>query len=273
MRRICEELEHLGEKYRIVKWDELTVPLESYPTYVLILYLDIMRYRDDLIYGLCILEELTRAGVKILPPLKGFYNSDKFANYLLWHRYLRSAIRMPDTLCSINLEISKNFMKKHQKIIFKPISGSQGIGIEIVQTETRLKELLEHHHTLFLQELIPDRGYDLRTLLVGDQFIIQYARYNPQKFLKNIHLGAIPKSIQDMEKIDPEIQQFAEVSRKIAREVQKIAEIDIVGVDTLPSKDGELYLLEWNSVPGFKGAEEATHINIAKEIVKFIFSA
>ena len=66
-----------------MKWDDLRFPLESYPKYVMVLYLDIMRYRDDLIYGLCILEELTRAGVTVIPPLKGFYISDKFSNYLI----------------------------------------------------------------------------------------------------------------------------------------------------------------------------------------------
>jgi glutathione synthase/RimK-type ligase-like ATP-grasp enzyme len=46
--------------------------------------------------------------------------------------------------------------------------------------------------------------------------------------------------------------------------------LDIIGVDTLPSKDGNIYFLEWNSMPGFRGAEEVTGANIAGEIVKFL---
>ncbi len=237
----------------------------------MILYLENMQYRDELIYGLCLLEDLTRAGVKCIPSLKGFYNSDKFSNYLLWYKYLRiKEIQMPDTLCSINLKMCINFLKKYGKVIFKPISGSQGTGIEILETAERLKELLEEYHAICLQKIVEDRGYDIRTLMIGDQFVCQYARYNPKKLLKNIHFGAIPKSIEGMSEIDPEVTQFARSSLEISKKIQKIAELDIIGVDTLPSKDGNIYFLEWNSMPGFRGAEEVTGANIAGEIVKFL---
>jgi glutathione synthase/RimK-type ligase-like ATP-grasp enzyme len=271
MRRISAELEHLGKSYRIIGWGDLNFPLERYPKYVMIFFLDIMQYRDDFIYGLCVLEDLTRAGVTLIPSLKGLYNSDKFANYLIWNRYLKDKISMPDTLCTINLESGIDFLEKYRKIVFKPISSSQGLGIELVETKNRLNELFEEYHALFLQELIPDRGYDLRTLVVGNQITAQYARYNPNKFLKNIHFGAIPKSIDAMMEIDRDIQHFAEVSCLIAKEIQKFAEIDIVGIDTLLSKNGKLYLIEWNTSPGFRGAEEVTKKNIAKEIATFLF--
>ncbi|NVM29767.1 MAG: hypothetical protein HWN65_13065 [Candidatus Helarchaeota archaeon] len=271
MRRICEELDHLGKNYQILRLRDVKFPLERYPKYVMILFLDIMKHRDDLIYGLCVLEEFTRAGVKLIPPLKGMYYSDKFSNYLLWNRHLKDEILMPDTLCSINWEISSDFLKKHERVIFKPISGSMGIGIEVVETEKRLRELLNENHALFLQEIILDRGYDIRTFMIDDRIVAQYARYNPKNLLKNIHLGAEPKSVDEMSEIDSEIKRFADVSRKIAKEIKKIAELDIIGVDTLPSKDGRVYLIEWNSVPGFRGAEEATKHNVAREIVNFLF--
>ena len=197
MRRIVEELDRAGKSYEIFGWRDLVFPLERYPKYVMILFLDIMQYRDDLIYGLCVLEEMTRAGVRILPPLRGFYNSDKFSNYLLWYRYLRNVIQMPDTFCGINFERGVEFLNKYQKILFKPIAGSQGMGIEIVETERRLKELLEQYHALFLQQIIPDRGYDIRTIAIGDKVIFQYARYNPNRLRKNIHLGAVAISQLD----------------------------------------------------------------------------
>lgn len=272
MRRMCEELDHLGIKYKILQLKDIQLPFKEYPKYVMILFLDIMQYRDDLIYGLCILEEFERNGVTLFPPLKGMYYSDKLSNYLLWNKYLKNIIQVPDTLCCLNLETGKQFLKKYQKVIFKPIAGSMGMGIEVVETENRLKELKDEYHALFLQEIIKDRGYDLRTFIIGDRVIAQYARYNPDNLLKNIHLGAIPKSLDAMSEIDPAVKNFANTSEQIAKEVSKIAELDIIGVDTLPSKDGQVYLIEWNSVPGFQGAEDATKINVAKEIINFLFS-
>ncbi len=272
MRRICEELDHLEKTYRILRLKDVKFPLEEYPKNVMILFLDIMQHRDDLIYGLCVLEEFERAGVKLFPPLKGMYYSDKFSNYLIWNRQLKQRMQMPETLCSINLNLSSKFLKKHRKIIFKPIAGSMGIGIEVVKSEDRLKELQDEYHALFLQEIISDRNYDLRTFIIGDRVIAQYARYNPKQLRKNIHLGAEAKSIDEMTDLDPEIKTFVKISKEIAKEISNVAELDIIGVDTLPSKDGQVYLIEWNSIPGFQGAEKATKINIARYIIDFLFS-
>ena len=107
MRRMCEELDHLGIKYKILQLKDIQFPFKEYPKYVMILFLDIMQYRDDLIYGLCIMEEFERNGVTLFPPLKGMYYSDKFSNYLLWNKYLKNIIQVPDTLCCLNLETGK----------------------------------------------------------------------------------------------------------------------------------------------------------------------
>jgi len=238
----------------------------------MVLSLEVMRSHDDLIYGLCILEELTRAGVKVIPPLSAIYDSDKFSNYLLWFRHLKTTIQMPDTCCSINSAVGLEFLSRYKKVIFKPVSGSKGKGIEIVETEERLIKLLEDYHVLYLQEIIPDRGYDLRTLVLGNRILAQYARYNPTHFLKNIHQGAVPKSVTEMESIDPPIKGFAKRSQKIVKDIQQITGLEIMGVDTLPSTDGRLYLLEWNSIPGFQGAEQVTKSNLAREIVQFFFN-
>jgi glutathione synthase/RimK-type ligase-like ATP-grasp enzyme len=271
LERIRAELDSLRKNYRVFGWADLRLPLKDYPKCVMVLSLEVMRSQDELIYGLCILEELTRAGTKVIPPLSAIYDSDKFSNYLLWARHLQNAIQMPDTCCSIDLAVNLEFLSRSKKVIFKPISGSKGEGIEIVETEKRLKELLDDYHVLYLQEVIPDRGYDLRTLMLGDRIIAQYARYNPTYFLKNIHQGAVPKSVPELESIDPSIKGFAKRSQKIVKDIQQVTGLELMGVDTLPSKDGRLYLLEWNSIPGFQGAEKVTKSNIAWEIVQFFF--
>ena len=42
------------------------------------------------------------------------------------------------------------------------------------------------------------------------------------------------------------------------------------GVDILPAKDGQLYLLEVNGIPGWRGLQQATGLNIASIIVDFL---
>jgi glutathione synthase/RimK-type ligase-like ATP-grasp enzyme len=42
---------------------------------------------------------------------------------------------------------------------------------------------------------------------------------------------------------------------------------EYAGVDLLPAKDGTVYLLEVNGIPGWRGLHEATGIDVADAIV------
>ncbi|HMQ52817.1 MAG TPA: alpha-L-glutamate ligase, partial [Anaerolineae bacterium] len=48
---------------------------------------------------------------------------------------------------------------------------------------------------------------------------------------------------------------------------------DYAGVDLLPATDGQLYLLEVNSVPGWQGLQSVTETNIAEEFVAYLETA
>jgi ribosomal protein S6--L-glutamate ligase len=47
---------------------------------------------------------------------------------------------------------------------------------------------------------------------------------------------------------------------------------DYAGVDLLVSKDGTVYVLEVNGIPGWKGLQEATGLNVAARLVDFLAS-
>jgi tetrahydromethanopterin:alpha-L-glutamate ligase len=42
---------------------------------------------------------------------------------------------------------------------------------------------------------------------------------------------------------------------------------DYAGVDLLPSRDGEVFVLEVNGIPGWQGVQQATGIDVAGAIV------
>jgi ribosomal protein S6--L-glutamate ligase len=44
---------------------------------------------------------------------------------------------------------------------------------------------------------------------------------------------------------------------------------DYAGVDLLPGKDGETYVLEVNGIPGWEGLQRATGIDVAGALVEF----
>ena len=45
---------------------------------------------------------------------------------------------------------------------------------------------------------------------------------------------------------------------------------DASGVDLLPGKDGQLYVLEINAVPGWRALAPVTGVDVAAEIVKYL---
>jgi glutathione synthase/RimK-type ligase-like ATP-grasp enzyme len=45
---------------------------------------------------------------------------------------------------------------------------------------------------------------------------------------------------------------------------------DYAGVDLLAGKDGRVYVLEVNGIPGWKGLQEATGLDVAGGLVDFL---
>jgi ribosomal protein S6--L-glutamate ligase len=47
-------------------------------------------------------------------------------------------------------------------------------------------------------------------------------------------------------------------------------ETEIAGVDLLPGRDGRVVVLEVNAVPGWRGLEAATGIDVADAVVRYL---
>jgi glutathione synthase/RimK-type ligase-like ATP-grasp enzyme len=45
---------------------------------------------------------------------------------------------------------------------------------------------------------------------------------------------------------------------------------EYAGVDLLPARDGTVYVLEVNGIPGWRGLQEATSVDVAAAIVEHV---
>jgi ribosomal protein S6--L-glutamate ligase len=163
-------------------------------------------------------------------------------------------------------------------VVLKMLSGSQGIGVSIVDSIGSLKSVMQtiwkanSNVELLIQEKI-DSDYDLRIHVLTKRFnsptpedtdsvLIGYMRRNRVKkdFRTNYSLGG---SVEKT-KITPE-------QEKIAIESAKAIGCSWCGVDIIvDKKTGKNYVLEVNASPGTEGLKKATGVDVVKDIIDFI---
>jgi len=151
-------------------------------------------------------------------------------------------------------------------VVVKTLSGSQGIGIFLIESKSSFEDLMElieatnSKANIILQEFISHgRGIDLRVFTIGGRVIACMERKSKGDYFKaNYSKGSLISKFD----VTPEIEW-------LATETSRILGLDIAGIDLL--FDGEHYkVCEANSSPGFKGLEKCCQVNIPQEIYDFI---
>ncbi len=185
----------------------------------------------------------------------------------------KHGVNHPETLITENLESAKEFavdgLQSGKEIIIKPICKARGVGV------SRLNKVWENNQldqyllwyarkqgqgVFYLQEHIPNHGFDIRCLVVGGQVIGREKRSNPTDFRYNVAVGGNAEPY-DCSRYD-----------ELAVSVAEIVGLDITGLDILPGIDKVDYVLEANAYPGYKALMETTGINIHEKIVDYLLS-
>lgn len=161
---------------------------------------------------------------------------------------VKNGIKVPRTLITENLQIALDFINEVKKVVLKPIIGSLGRGVILLEdvdvAYTILKQLLSWNQPLLLQEYIEKKeNRDIRILVInGEIYAAYYRKAKPGFFKTNLAQGAIPEPAS----LDEELKEMA---LKIA----EILNIFYVGIDVAESVTGERYVLEANASPNWKG--------------------
>ena len=151
-------------------------------------------------------------------------------------------------------------------LIMKTLRGSKGVGVLFIDSERGLDSIVQLIHKqdedadLLVQEYIKTE-YDVRVLVLGGKVLAAMKRPVIEgDFRSNVSQGSKPKKI-DLTELE------IEESLKAAKAVGGY----LTAVDFIPSKNRDKeppFMLEVNSSPGTEGIEEATGMNIAKDVIK-----
>src|SRR5262245_10024983 len=147
-------------------------------------------------------------------------------------------------------------------VVLKPIFGSEGRGITRLNDEAlalrAFKMLAQLGAVLYVQEFVEHEGCDIRLLLIGER-VLAMRRKNPLDWRTNISRGA------KAEAFAPD-DDAIETARRAAAAVGA----PLAGVDLLPGRDGRLYAIEVNAVPGWKGLAKALGVDVARLVLEFV---
>jgi RimK family alpha-L-glutamate ligase len=109
----------------------------------------------------------------------------------------------------------------------------------------------------YVQRAVEHEGRDIRVFIVGGRVLGAIERRAPAgEWRTNFSRGGSARPFD----LPIEWQAFA---LKAASAIGA----DYAGVDLLPSRDGAVFVLEVNGIPGWRGLQQATGIDVATAIV------
>jgi ribosomal protein S6--L-glutamate ligase len=101
-------------------------------------------------------------------------------------------------------------------------------------------------------------GRDIRVFVVGGRVVGAIERTAPSgQWRTNVSRGG---SVRPFE--------LPAAWEQMALGASAAVGADYAGVDLLPSRDGQVFVLEVNGIPGWKGLQQATGIDVAGAIVE-----
>jgi RimK family alpha-L-glutamate ligase len=212
---------------------------------------------EQIVFRVDALHWLESLGVAVLNPARAIERSaDKFFTSALLEA---AGLATPRTVVAEGLDAAMAAFAAMGDVIVKPLFGSNGRGMVRVSDEEiayRVFRALELERAVYyVQEAIPHPGRDLRALVVGGAVVAAAWRSAPG-WRTNLARGAQAKRAE----LPPE---WVELSLRAARAVGA----EYAGVDLLPASDGRVFVLEVNAIPGWRGLQATTELDLAGAIV------
>jgi RimK family alpha-L-glutamate ligase len=149
-------------------------------------------------------------------------------------------------------------------VIVKPLFGSMGLGMVRVGDEEmayRVFRTIEQiRGVYYLQRTIDHDGSDVRAFVIGGRVVGAIERRSPG-WRTNLARGGSANPVT-----------LAAEGSALAIRAAAAVGAEYAGVDLLTGRDGRTYVLEVNGIPGWKGLQEATGIDVAGELIDYLSS-
>lgn len=213
---------------------------------------------EQIIFRLDVLYALEMTGKPVVnPPFVIEKTVDKLYTSML---LAREGILTPKTVAVERFsDAIKWFKLLGGDVVVKPLFGSNGIGIMRVDNEDLAHRVFRYlelgRYVFYLQEFVPHGNRDIRVFMANGEIVSAMIRKG-ESWKTNVYQGAIPIPFAVPKDVE-------EVCLRIFR----LFKADYLGIDLLFSESGELFVLEVNGIPGWRGLQSVTEKRIADTIL------
>jgi RimK family alpha-L-glutamate ligase len=152
---------------------------------------------------------------------------------------------------------AREFSAGHQ-LVSKPLFGSQGDGLQRLQRQDDLENLVSSNGVYYLQRFVAcgDQPFhDWRVFVIAGRAAAAMRR-NGRTWLNNVAQGARCEAA----KVEAPLRELAE-------DAVRAIGMGYAGVDIIRDTDGDFSVIEVNSVPAWKGLQSVTQGRIAEWLV------
>ncbi|HTT08898.1 MAG TPA: RimK family alpha-L-glutamate ligase [Gammaproteobacteria bacterium] len=151
-----------------------------------------------------------------------------------------------------------------RKLVAKPLFGSQGTGVRLIEKVADLEDregLQGVYYLQAFQEKLAEQWCDVRVFVIDGVAVAAMRRSSAHHWITNRARGGRCEALP----LDGTLTQLAEAA---ARAI----DIDYAGVDLMPLADGGYTITEVNSIPAWQGLQSVAGIDIAARLADHFFS-
>ena len=215
---------------------------------------------EQIIFRVDALHRLEDRGVRVVNPPRAIERTvDKFWTSALLEQ---CGIPTPETVVCDSAEEATAAFRALGDVIVKPLFGSMGLGMVRVSDEEmafRVFRTIEQiQGVYYLQRTINHEGVDIRAFVLGGRLLGAIER-RATGWRTNLARGGTARSVA-----------LSEEWSALAVRAAAAVGADYAGVDLLADSEGKVYVLEVNGIPGWRGLQEATSIDVAGRLVDFL---
>jgi RimK family alpha-L-glutamate ligase len=218
---------------------------------------------EQIIFRVDALHRLEDRGIRVVNSPRAIERTvDKFWTSTLLEQ---CGILTPETVVCDDPEEAIAAYRRLGDVIVKPLFGSMGLGMVRVCDEEmafRVFRTIEQiRGVYYLQRTVDHDGTDMRAFVLGGRVIAAIER-RASGWRTNLARGGTARSLS-----------LGEQLSALAVRAAAAVGADYAGVDLLTGRDGITYVLEVNGIPGWRGLQEATGLDIAGRLVDHLARA